>query len=311
MNIEKIIQPGDFLTLVPFGLPVTLKYNENGVIDQVYQGYDLTTDITAKIAHVINQLIPNTIKITGGTTWIYGVFYTSEQFICSTNDIASACLASIVKDYTKFSFYAGAMRTVGNFQIGTALSMRQWLKTFGFNLLPGALIPKTLPMSDILKLIDADNKCPFSYPLVSNYIIYSDGIECISTNLRQYVVKKVTPHIDYAGFVSDILSCDDTKLTVPHADTVKFNIHSSTLIVIDNSDDVIYSAPTTKDYPTYSDVYLCKTCGKTTKIIPNAKLRCSNPHCSSRLYPSAQQMFKVLGLPELSYNNYKSVTIFY
>ena len=75
-------KPGSLIYIVPTGLLVTLRYDAHGQLNRISKGFtpfgdDSGEEISAEFMSAVlsNGLIPGSIKITGGNTVIWGVFY--------------------------------------------------------------------------------------------------------------------------------------------------------------------------------------------------------------------------------------------
>ena len=78
MNVRNFLAPGDFVITVPAGFNVTLQYDENGVIQKLLTGLDPESgcELPDELLHAIlpSGIIPNSIPVVQGTSWISGVF---------------------------------------------------------------------------------------------------------------------------------------------------------------------------------------------------------------------------------------------
>ena len=82
MLISKTVcQAGSIVYLVPTGLQLTLHYDARGNLTNVYQGFgskaDLGQDFMKSLIRL--RLVPNTVKLTGGITDIWGVLKTATN----------------------------------------------------------------------------------------------------------------------------------------------------------------------------------------------------------------------------------------
>ena len=77
---KTVCSAGSLLYVVPTGLLVTLRYDAHGMLYKVYQGIltkeDLGEDFLKSIVKM--GLVPSSIKLHGGTTDIWGVFYSNK-----------------------------------------------------------------------------------------------------------------------------------------------------------------------------------------------------------------------------------------
>ena len=76
------LQAGEFVTLVPLGLPITIQYSERGSVDKLYTGHDESqwNDVTDPVLTtlLINKQIPNHVSTNGKVCYVRAVMYSSE-----------------------------------------------------------------------------------------------------------------------------------------------------------------------------------------------------------------------------------------
>ena len=82
MFVRNLLQAGDFVTVIPAGIRVTLQYNEHGSIEAVYSGYkeDKVLHPEMLTSIIESSDIPNHISIQGGTSFVYGCLYTNSVY---------------------------------------------------------------------------------------------------------------------------------------------------------------------------------------------------------------------------------------
>ena len=315
MYVRNCLCSGDFLTVVPVGLPLTLQYNAKGLLEIVYQGYDSDrVDISSKVLGILRSqnTVPVKIPIQGGTTWVKGVLYTSETYY-SDGLIPEAITDDIISAYidrpNKFNFFAGNVESLATVFRGAA-PIRNWLSAAKFNVLPGWIISGELTRDRFIQMVNTD-LFTFKFPLIMSYMIYrGQETHFVSTRLKQFVVHKIVRFTDEYGYIKAKLSnkSESVSICVDYSDIIKFNIHTSALIVVDCYGNIIYTL-NTKKHDKVSPNINCTTCGKSFKAPSSGQVMCPDIHCMSRIYPNLVHFLKVLNLPDLdkcTYDKYVS-----
>ena len=316
MFVRNLLQAGDYVTLIPVSMLITLQYSEKGTLQKVYRNHDSAAReelSNSVIAHMLKaKQVPNKISITGGTTWIEGVLYT-DKFISDPGTLPECIFDSLLEYYecnpTDFEFYAGNVESLAQKFVG-ALSVRQWLTTSRFKLLPGQLVAGDLDESMFNVTLSRDYL--FKHPLITNYIVFrGDQILHLSTGLSQCIVKERCRKVDESGYITEDVSVnagDDVIVTrnVTCSDVVKFNLVPGVCIVSNSSGHIIYSESSGSKTDPAPDNICCSFCGKKL-IIPkssSAVFKCSDPQCNSVLYPRVKQLLEGFGLDVMSYSMY-------
>lgn len=315
MYVRNSLCSGDFLTVVPVGLPLTLQYDARGILERVYQGYDSDrVDISLRILSTFRsqQTLPIKIPIIGGTTWVKGVLYTSETYY-SEGELPDAISDDIILAYVdhpnKFNFFAGNAESLATVFRGAA-PIRNWLSMAKFNVLPGWVISGSLTRDQFIKMIDTENYT-FKFPLIMSYMIYrKQEMLYMSTKLKQFVAHKITRYTDDNGYIKAklITKSKSFSMSIDYSDVIKFNIQPDSLIVLDCYGSIIYVMNTKKRDKVESTI-CCDTCGKSFNVIPSDVVMCPDVHCMSRAYATLIHFLDVLRLPRLDkckYDEYVS-----
>lgn len=317
MFVRNFLQAGDYVIIVPFGLPVTLQYGEKGNIQKVYYGYENREDPldeSALYALIKSDMIPNTIQIKGGTTWVEGVLTLSnlQDIICEFDLVGSvpSCMRSnleslLSSDSYLFSFYAGSVDSLASVFRG-AVNNRRWLASAHFELLPGYAVPADINESKFESMVNND-RFEFTWPLIQSYMIYRNG-KTLHHDLGMSIqsVNKISDYVDQQGYIKSTLELNDHTLSVSCTDVFKYDIFKSTVLVLDSDRKIIYSMNTSKKKRD-SEVF-CSMCGSRIHLSKNLKyVRCSDEHCVSRLYPRISQFLKTLSLPAVDFETYKDI----
>lgn len=316
MFARNLLQAGDYFTCVPVGVPMTLQYNEKGSLEKLLVGHDSNSwyDVSKDLLQIFlkNKKVPNTISVKGGTTWIRGAVVSQDTF-CDSGKLPDCILHSSLEQLKsapdRFSFYSGHVESLATTFRG-AVSIRQWLTLAGFENLPGYIAPVGIDEKKFDEIVRP--KYQFRYPFISSYILYrKDGsVEFPSTGVTQCVVKRVSKIVDRSGYLFGSLSIKDgPTAVVPYSSVVKYNLNANTLILRDSDGDIIASMTTDGTYrEPRSNKIECPTCGRWITVPLEGRVRCEDDHCNSVLYPRVNYMLSKLGLPEVHYEDYQSLT---
>ena len=318
MFARNLLQAGEYVTLVPLGLPITIQYGERGAVEKVFTGHDenqwedVTDTLLTKM--LMNKQIPNHANTTGRVCHIRGVMYSSElQFGRGIlpNCLMKKYIDAYVSDPKRFSVYVGDMAVQNDQKFVSSVSTRQWLTSNQFSLLPGFVVPIDMDESKFESMIKRD--FPFRYPLIMSYILFKkDGIVIYpSTGLTMFQVESVRKFTDmYGNILGDIKDkSSDTVYTKPYPQITHYDIQKNSWVVCDYANNIIYV-----QNDLHSDKLprkiLCETCGKQL-IVPSANImtfKCDDPQCNSVLYPRVAQMLNTFELPVMTFDRYKEVT---
>lgn len=315
MFVKNFLKPGDYLMPVPVGLPMTLQYNDKGVIEKTYIGWqDSKQQANNEFYSCFRQsdVCPMTISVKGGTTWISGVLY-SKNTLFDSGKLPECIFESLqklfIKDPSNFNFYAGNIESLATVFRG-ANPIVNWLDMSKFNVLPGWIIPSGLTKAAFYKMLDTDRfNSKFTYGLVSNYIVYrGSSVIYENTGIRQFVVSKVSKFIDSYGYIKcNVYSRDDSVDTVilNYSDVVKFNIQTNSLVVLDSTNSVLYTCCTdNKKREPRSKKISCDVCGKPFVVPDSGLVECPDPHCKSKWLPIINQMLSVFKLPMMTQSRF-------
>lgn len=309
MYVRNFLHAGDYIQLIPVGIPVTLVYNTD--LEKVMLYYnDDKVDITDRVWSLFRtgNVAPLKIPIANGTTWVSGVLYTGAIDTTTSGKIPEDIVEPLLQkfcDYPdKFKFYACTVKSITTRFFGAA-STRQWLSTSGFNLLPGMLVPS---VKNKEQFYDAVNKInyPFLFPLVMGYAIFNkhqDG-EIVSTSLKQFICTSVETRLTEDGYVNGVLRCNDgSEIVTSYTNVVNYNIRPMSLIVLDYYGAVIY-CKNLKDTTKLSRQVVCPVCGKMYTVPNSGECICDDPECLSRAYTRIKRFTTVLNLPCMTHEMY-------
>lgn len=315
MFTKTICTPGSTINVVPEGLLAVLKYNSNGQLEAIQLGYDPMNYQCAPKEVVdtvkVNHLAPTNINIFGGTSYVYGVFYSEDDIVTSGN--ISTCLREtylqkIITSPKKFKFYASHPTSLAaNFK--SLLAIRNWLELNGFFRVPSIVAPTEVNDDTMLDIL-CRRFNDFRWPLMSGYWIEKDNkMKFIPSNQSQFKIKKVTSVIDSKGIVTGEVKLDSgVSLSLPWSTIIDFDLDNDTTILLENEKILMSRRHTNKPRDIRSREYVCPVCGKKQIIEYNqGAVECDDNNCKSKLFTKISQFIRVLGLPEMTYDEYKKL----
>lgn len=317
------LRAGQFVQLMPIGLPLVLQYNTNGNLEKVAVGLSGTKDITKDIILDIrdSNKIPISIPITGGTTWVYGVLYTGATpkvpGNISDDNFCEQYIEVFKSNPDNFNFFGYNVESK-SFNVVGAVNVRQWLAMSKFNTLPGFMCPGNLnpELFDnmVTKLYN------FKYPLIAAFIVF-DANTCsiYRTNIYSHIISgPIEDYVDRNGYVHKRVYVDETdlrhyELLCKSPEPLLFDysviemngIQEGDVIYLDSLRNLVYAD--IKHKPARQVSYRCPKCGKVMHVT-GEPLRCGNPDCETRMYPDICHMLAVYKLPPLEYTDYFKYT---
>lgn len=302
MKMRNLLKPGDFVTLVPAGIHITLQYNAEGNLEKVYTGFqsdrvDCSNDLRTLL--VQNHTVPGTVHIKRGTSWVRGVLYTNA--VQNAPGKLPACIQqSLMKLYhsnpSQFNFFAATFEsTMTDFKGATPT--RHALSMSKFKLLPGWLVPGNVTDNLTETWI---NSPQFTFnKIVTDYIIFHRGeVNYLSANSSQFIVNKVVRYTDDNGYVKGRIYQDvKSPINVDYSDIVRFDIQPNTLVVLDSENQIMLTKPTdNKKRDKRSRTITCKYCGKSYQSPLFGTVQCPDTHCVSKMLPNIRQFLSKLNL---------------
>lgn len=299
MFLRNRLKPGDFVTLVPLGVHITVQYNASGNIERVYTGFlherkDVSDQLLS--AFIKNRTVPIKIHITRGTSWVCGVLYTGE-LVSASGILPHAIENHLLKKYlanpTQFNFFAGHFESTATTFQG-ANPIRHCLAVAKFNILPGWLVPAKMDESVFNSWVGS-TQYTFTNRLVADYIIHHKGeVDYVSTKLAQCIVSKVEKYTDPYGHVMARLYYDSVCISVDYSDVIRLNIQPNTLIIRDGDGRIIHAVTNNKRTTKVGSVLQCDICGKSFTAPTTGTVQCSDVHCPSKLLSRIQQFLSKL-----------------
>lgn len=313
MYVRNLLKAGQFVTLVPVGLPITLQYDMNGQLEQVYLGHDDSrVSVTEKLLPVLLQErnAPIRIPLSGGTSWVMGALYSGDLFPVSgvlPQVSNSYCMEHYITSPEMYKFYAGNAYSNATQFRGSAAT-RQWLNNAKFSVLPGFLVPPNMnPM--LFKNMLRSARYQFKSDLVQSYIIHDNSsILYVETGLRQVFAGTVTSKMTESGEIVATITHKGLpdKLETSWASVVNFNLHPNSIIVLGERNHILHAEQgDNKNHTPRTRDVVCSICGKPYSVrLGDIEVICPDEHCMSRMYPRLVQLLETLQLPVISYDTY-------
>lgn len=301
---------GDFVMPLPLGLQLTLQYNVDGSIEKVFIGYKDRTDVTKDIVGVLiaKKTVPAKIHISGCTTWVTGVLYTSETIEKTAmlpNEVQDDMLKLYVTEPTRFNFFAATIET-SNGSIMGSIAVRRALAMQQFNILPGWDLVSQFN-DKLLSIWVSEQKFTFK-PVVTDLVALGrdSGVKYVHIGASQLLVENVRNFVDANGFLRTAIGVDNTTttLTVNYSDRAFYHIEKGSVVYINLKGEVLFGS--TQHLAEKPAPIKCNKCGKLIDIPTHGTARCSNPHCISKLAPRVVAFVSALGLPQCSLEEAKT-----
>lgn len=297
------LRTGEFVALVPYGIPATIQYDDRGVFEKVFIGYgDNRSDRTKDIKSLVSDMVPNKISLKGGTSWVQGVFQTDidikkDGSVLSV--VTSSLIDELIKDNSRFRFMSfNVISNTGKFY--GAGPTRQWLQMSGFSLLNGCLVPSSNRDKTINEFFKKYNKKP-----VPIFSVSFNNAEVLITPLaiNQFVCKKVSQRLDSEGYLHAIIKSDSGEThSVYFNEVVDHNVSTGSVVYM-SGQSIIYASNSGKQ--TVSRMITCPACGRSYRITPESC--CDDFHCISRRYGQFKKLVRLFHIPDISYENYISI----
>jgi len=318
-------KPSSCVSVVPAGLPVKLQYNEHGLLQSFRLGFSANLDpmyedlIPANKGEILDRMkkfVPNSISTKGGTTWVYGVFY-SDKVPMTEGSIPFSLTAGYIDDMLnggKFEFYAGyAHSLAASFQ--GAMMIRNFLSMAKFNLLPQVVVPVAM-QDQTMESLTSTASYPFNRSFVAGYFVYEE-LNCryVADTLMQIrVSNEPTLFIDNDGYwKAKVLSESLKEYVFSYSAILHHNVTKGCALLIEreNEDKPIDIIATRLENGaelvcnTAPVEVKCPVCGKINRIgQSSAPVQCDDPYCLSHEYPHAVKMLSTLGLDVIDQDEY-------
>lgn len=306
MSMRNLLKAGELVVPVPIGVLMTLQYNVDGNLEKVYAGIqDDRTDITkSKLVQMIgNKTVPAKIHIKGGTTFVEGVLYTGDiqtkKSWDSTGTLNEIMLGKYSKNPELFNFFGANIHSQAII-ISGSINIVRYLKTTGFNILNGFVLPIGNTDALVDNFIHSD-MYPFLKVAMGYYSI-SASARYISDGVHQNIVHSVTRFTDSNGYIKSKIDFKESSLYADYSDVVRFRISRGTTVILD-SENIITFCFGGKDIPASS--IQCECCGKLINVPNSGFVQCSDPHCPSLMFPYVNQFLHKMSLDYMSQDKFE------
>ncbi len=313
MLLSKTVCPaGSLLYIVPTGLQVVLRYNALGNIVSIHQGFNKQEDLGEDFMKALVRmgLVPNAIKLTGGVTDVWGVFY--SHGCTSSNGLLPDCeydrIKSEILDGTSgYRFYVGAIHS-GSANVTDPTSVISWASICRFDMLP--YIYATDNMTDSTLETHLSNiRSSFNVPFISGYIIYENRTSpyYYPVNLRTATVKSAKKYTDTNGYIKYDVKYGDHTISINYSDAVHLNIQKGSQIIIDRSHIIWCNTAASNVTNRLSKRVTCEFCGKLLDVPELGIMRCTDSSCTSLLFLRIQRFCDTLDLTIPEYSKIKKL----
>lgn len=318
MFSRNFLENGEYVSVVPVGILVTIQYDPNGRIERIIKGtdesgQDLGNEFLKPI--VDNGLVPTLLLARGGRTWINGVLYTRVYSYLTENGVLPESIyEKLKKDFLKnpksFTFVSYCAKSLAVMFRGS-LAVRQWLTASGFNTVPGMpLSQDVLIESNFVNRLEkylGDMNC-FDFPLISGYCVFHNGQPNYYPNeMRIEVVKKTEMTTDAHGNMYMEINGD---LTVDYNDAINlYDVKKGVSLLVDHDNEVVHSYKNgLSTVEIRHNPIKCPVCGNVFYLPTGSMTKCSDLHCNSRLFIATNQLLSAYGLPNVTYAAYLETT---
>lgn len=315
MNVRNFLHPADFVTLVPDGIAVTLQYNDKGIVERGHLG--LTPADRTELPKNVYEAFKasdkfrsiRSISIKGGTTWISGVFYTSNRPTYGSGNLPNSTLpyyfARFISNCDEFSFYAANIQSQAA-KLSGMVNVRRWLTLAKFNLLPGFVAPAQINRQSFDYCV-RNAKFNLGYPVIPQFLVFRMGdVTCVNAELNASVVKSVKRNIDQWGHVKASVNIADepNALSFDYSEIFRMNVCANSMIIY-HSDNIISAYSTdNKQREHRPNKLTCEYCGGLISIPATGPVKCDNDCCMSTRYSNVNNLLDAFQLPAIDFSTY-------
>ena len=302
---KTVCRPGAYIEAVPAGLLAKLQYNQRGLLEKICieqgEGTELR-EVDKQLFTLLAEFVPNSVGLSGGTTWVSGVFYTPN--IPHTSGKIPFCLydeyEKMVRAGEQFTFYASTAKSNAS-SIKGPMIIRNWLEMSKFNTLPGIVVPQNFT-EDTLKMLFNTTTTKFVYPYISGYVIFENLVDrYVEEDLYQTKIKSLSAKLTEYGEMKAHLTTDTGKIVVPYSDAVMFDAQCGSSILFVGGTSKILSARKydTKKRDRLARTLECPVCHKMYAVPLSGPVLCDDPDCASRMFSQICRMTAMFKLPAM------------
>lgn len=311
---------GDFIAVLPIGVPITIQYNSSGHAAKYFYGFDSSVEPLDK--SVVDNLklktnVVQNISVKDGSTWVRGMLVPTKllNYSDSTDSIFSYLSD---KDDIEYIFIAADVESLAVNFCGY-LSIKRWLDSAGFIPAPSWVVASSgsndtqieYQLSTFYKSLNTSVSSEYisAYnPTYGCVFIYRPNEHKYEFNtLMHIVVKKVSKHIDSSGAIyGDMISMNNETYSVSYSQIVTNNIQSNDVVLLENKHILFSKSMDNKNREKRSNKLTCSFCGKIINVPHDGESRCDDANCLSNCYPNICHTLSSLNLPVMSYDTYIS-----
>lgn len=313
MRYSDYLRAGDFVELLPIGLPITLKYGANGKLESATKtNGDKGIDGVLYSYIVSNEVVPLKLPTSGGTMFVQGVLELSGDYVRDLGMLpqvieSSKQLPEDLVNGTDSKFLAvSADSTSMNFA-GPSL-FRSWLHNHGFDCVPGFLSTYGDIEAQVTSVLAGEGRTERD---IYGLQIYR-GDNVIESRLRNRVdrIEEIQVYLDPAGHVfANIRTKLGLNTNVPYFEVLKLELYEGDYILVSESDQIL------SKYGIYSaksgggDMwYTCPVCGKRYMVAERYAM-CPDANCMSRQFERLSHFSSVLGIEPVGYDDYVDAVV--
>ncbi len=318
MFAKTFCKSGSYVEVAPIGLQALLQYNRNGLLQKVMllepDGDKMlfSRALGSDALNRIYQLVPTTINLKDGTTWVEGTFFTQALPVKSYGNIAYCAndeFLEMLLNGTPFTFYAATVKSLAASFKGP-LTIRNWLMGNGFKVLPGIVVPLEMKQETLDMMFSTFN-ASFNPKFIASFYIFH-GIDEVDYKLANLYYSKVVNcemKLTSDGYVKGLLTLDTGKIVTVHYSDACNNFCDAApnvriLYGYDEEGNIDIITGITDHLESRTATYMCPVCHANVMVPTAGPCQCSDPNCLSRLYPDSCKMLSRLNLPELTYEQY-------
>ncbi len=305
-------KPGSLLFIVPTGLLVTLRYDAHGQLNRISKGFtplgnDEVEELSEEFCKItVRQgMVPGSIKITGGNTIVWGIFY-SDEFKSAYGEVPQCeydrIISDIVSGNVKYKFYVGNMLS-GAVATANPISVHSYATMNGFDVLPSWLIPSDATDRSLKDYITSNIHYPFKYPLISGYVVFegSNPPYFYDLKLHTLTVNDTAKYVNHSGFIKyKVQYGENESLYMNYPDAAFYNVQKKSQLVLDGETVIWSNTKSSNHSDRLPKRLVCKSCGKILDVPDNGYMTCTNAYCTSLMYPRVERFCGALGLDILS-----------
>lgn len=313
MFAKTVCKPGATIVVAPIGLPVTLQYNMNGLIQNVQLGFGDVAEAIPELRTTLIQhrIIPSHISITGGTTYVEGMLYTTRSFY--DEGWLPGCLKhSYLEDFksspSDYTFLAGNVRSFATNICGYS-NIQTWLQMNKFMLLPSMVCAIEFSDEFLSGQLSRNITCPFEYPSIAGIFIFEkSSCRWVPSNLQQHIVSKVERFNSPEGYIQARVCYKDFTQIVNYSDVISYNLQKGMCVLMDKHNHILASYPADKKIrKAISNIVECSVCHNLFRAPSSGVVMCTDDQCRSRMYPQICKMLKLFNLKPMSVTMFNDV----